>query len=375
MSDPPVMPMGVAVSAVEGTAFTAAVATFTDPGGPEPNPSDPDPNISHHYTATITWGDSTSSTGTISLSGGGTFTVQGSHTFGEEGRYTITVIVHHENALDSTPATSTATVSDPSVLATGVPVFAVSCRTFTAVVATFTDPGGAEPNPSDSTGGIPSHYTATVDWGDSTSSPGTITYRGAPGSKTDSFTVSGSHAYAVEGTYTITTTINHESMITITTSAATIKDDLGLLLLDPTGSRSLMVTGNGSVTATGCGAVVVDSNDDRAAFLTGHGTVTAADIDVTGGVKIAGHGSFSVPVDQEAATTDPLGLALPAPPSPTFGAVHYSSSAPLTLLPGTYLGGIEVTGHGAVILMPGVYFSRVAASLSPARGRSAARRW
>jgi hypothetical protein len=353
---------GFAVTATEGAlSTTQTVATFTDPGGAEPNPSDPTDGIASHYTTTIAWGDSTASAGLITYSGatGSTtdpFTISGNHTYGEEGIYTITVTIDHEGM--TTKVTSTATVSDPAVLAKGVPVFAVVCTTpFTAPVATYTDPGGAEPNPSDPTDGIPSHYTATIDWGDSTpASAGAITYSGAPGSKTDSFTVSGSHAYAKEGIYTVTTTIDHEGIITKTTSTATVKDDLGLLLLDPTGSMSLMVTGNGSVTATGCGAVVVDSNDaSDAAFLSGHGKVTAFDVDVTGGVQVTGQASLG-PVEHEAATPDPLGLALPAPPSPTFAAVHYSGSAALTLSPGTYVGGIQITGSGPVTFLPGVYF-------------------
>jgi PKD repeat protein len=365
VSDPSVVPSGFSFPAVEGAAFIGQkVATFTDPGGAEPNPSDLVDGIASHYkVVSIDWGDGIpldTTSGAISYSGapGSTtdpFTVTGSHTYGEEGSYTITTTIDHEGII--TTVQSTATVSDPAVLATGVAVFAVECRTFTAPVATFTDPGGAEPNPSDATDGIPSHYKATIDWGDSTpASAGIITYVGSPGSKTGVFTVTGSHAYAMEGTYTVTTTINHEGVLTTVTSMATIKDDIGLLLLDPTGSMSLMVTGNGSVTAQDCGAVVVDSSDARAAFLTGHGTVTAMDIDVTGGTKTAGHGSFSGPVDKEAATPDPLGLVLPAPPSPTFAAVHYSGSAPLTLLPGTYVGGIFINGSGPVTLAPGVYF-------------------
>ena len=350
VSDPAVQASGVPVSAVEGKPFSSvATATFTDPGGAEPNPSDPSGGIPAHYTATIDWGDKTPASSAVITFAAGTFTVSGDHTYGEEGPYTITTTINHEGVL--TTVQSKATVSDPAVMAAGVPVFAVECRTLTVPTATFTDPGGAEPNPSDPSGGIPAHYTASIDWGDSTpASSAVITFAAG------TFTVSGSHAFAHEGTYTLTTTINHEGIVTVTTSTAVIKDDLGLLLLDPTGSKSLMVTGNGSVTANGCGAVVVDSNDSRAAFLTGQGTVTAEDIDVTGGVKTAGHGSFSTTVDHEAATPDPLGLSLPTPPSPTFAAVHYSGSAPLTLLPGTYIGGIDISGSGPVTLTAGVYY-------------------
>ena len=65
-------------------------------------------------------------------------------------------------------------------------------------------------------------------------SPGTITFD--PG--TGVFTVSGNHTYTKGGTYTITTTINHEGVDDITvTSSATVKDNLGLLVLDPAGKE------------------------------------------------------------------------------------------------------------------------------------------
>jgi hypothetical protein len=356
VSDPAVVATGVPVSAVEGAAFTASIATFTDPGGPEPNPSDPSGTLANHYTIdSINWGDSTpldTTSGTISFDGSTTFTVQGSHTYGEEGTYTTTAVLDHEGIL--TTVMATATVSDPAVVATPVPVFGVTCLSKTVTLATFTDPGGPEPNPSDPSGTLANHYkVASIDWGDATTldtTSGTITFDG-----TGTFTVQGTHAYADEGVFTVIVILDHEGVLTTVTTTATIKDDIGLLLLDQTGSKSLMVTGNGVVDVTGCGVVVVDSSDASAAFVTGNGSVTAQDIDVTGGVKTAGHGSFSVAVEQEPATADPLGLPLPAPPSLTFAAVHYSGSAPLTLNPGTYVGGIKITGNGDVTLNPGVY--------------------
>src|SRR5207248_1054028 len=120
------------------------VATFTDPGGVE-STSD--------YSASINWGDgSAASTGVITVSGG-VFTVKGSHTYAEESAadhpgsnpYQITVTISHEGAPTAT-ASSTATVSDPAVVATGG--FSVTATEGAAsasqTVATFTDPGGAE---------------------------------------------------------------------------------------------------------------------------------------------------------------------------------------------------------------------------------------
>src|SRR5205085_7165222 len=64
---------------ISGQGFSTTVATFMDTGGPE------NPNDTGDYNATINWGDNTTSTGTISLSGT-TFTVAGSHTYGSSGK-------------------------------------------------------------------------------------------------------------------------------------------------------------------------------------------------------------------------------------------------------------------------------------------------
>jgi hypothetical protein len=69
------------LGATQGSAFNAVVATFTDPGA------------AGSYTATITWGDGLTSTGTIIANGGGSFTVSGSHSYAAEGRYTVSVSI------------------------------------------------------------------------------------------------------------------------------------------------------------------------------------------------------------------------------------------------------------------------------------------
>jgi hypothetical protein len=370
VSDPAVVQgPPVAVNPVEGAAFTGlAVAKFTDPGGAEPNPSDPTPGIGNHYSVvSIDWGDNNPlDTTTGSLSFGGApgsktdpFTVSGSHTYGEEGTFTIRVVIDHEGM--RTTLTSMAIVSDPPVLAQGVNVTAKECIAFQAPVAMFSDPGGAEPNPSDPTGGIPDHYTATVDFGDGKgASPAVITFNGAPGSKTDLFTVTATHTFDEEGIFTVTATINHEGIITVAHSTATVRDNFGLLLLDPTDDKSLMVTGNGSVTVTNCGAVVVDSSDPRAIFLTGNAVVTAteADVGLGGDAVIHGHATLNLlepEFNHEAATPDPFALPLPPAPANHVPGVQISTGA-VTLSPGTYDGGIAVTGDGSVTLLPGIYY-------------------
>jgi hypothetical protein len=133
----------------------------------------------------------------------------------EEGTASVTVV--------SSAGTSNAltfSVTDPGVIARGVAVTATAGVGFTGqAVASFTDPGGAEPNASDPSG---TAYTASIDWGDGTPgqpdvTPGTVSGPDAGGA----FTVSGSHTYAAEGSYTITTTVSHEGApsATVTSSA------------------------------------------------------------------------------------------------------------------------------------------------------------
>jgi hypothetical protein len=336
-------------NAVEGASQLFSLGSFTDAaGGP--------------WTVDVSWGDGTPDT-VFTATSPGTITAQ-MHTYAEEGPYTgsITVTDTAENQFDSQPFT--VTVSDPAVIAGGVDVSAKECIGFNLPVATFTDPGGAEPNSFDPTPGISSHYTATVDFGDGKGPvAATITYNGVPGddSTTNTFTVTASHAFDEEGTFNITTTINHEGIITVATSTATVRDNYGLLLLDPTGTQSLMVTGNGTVTVNNCGAIVVDSSDPQAIFLTGNAVATATEADVGLGGGFVTHGKAVLNLlepefNQEAATPDPIALPLPpAPPIVSATPLHISSGA-VTLSPGTYVGGIVIDGTASVTLLAGVYY-------------------
>jgi hypothetical protein len=352
--DPAVVPTGgFTVTAAEGAdSGPQTVATFTDPAGAE---------ALSNYSADINWGDGTGTqvgAGSITVSGG-VFTVNGSHTYAEESTadhsgfadgYHITVTLHHDGATDAT-ANSTATVTDPSVAAKAVDVAAKEGILFALPVATFTDPGGPEPV---------GDYSADIDWGDGTVQKGlhTITYD--PGTQT--FTVTGSNTFAEEGTFHASVTINHEGATPVTVNpASVVRDNYGLLLLDPTGAQSLQVTGNGAVTVNNTGAVVVDSGSPSAYFLTGNAVVTAteADVGLGGGTFISGRANLNLlepEFNHEAATPDPIALPLPPIPATHFPALVYSGSAPLTLSPGTYDGGIFIDGSGPVTMLPGVYY-------------------
>src|SRR5205807_1542848 len=75
---------------LEGAAIGAIanIASFTDPGGAEPIAD---------YTATINWGDSTTSQGTIVVDGGGNYHVSApDHTYVQDGTYTVNVTLTHD---------------------------------------------------------------------------------------------------------------------------------------------------------------------------------------------------------------------------------------------------------------------------------------
>jgi Bacterial Ig-like domain (group 1) len=187
---------GVAVSPTEGTNFCGTVATFTDP--------DLSAKASD-YSASIAWGDGNTSTGTISQNLDGSFSVSGCNVYSEEGTYTITTtITDTDNATNGATVTSTATVGDAALTATCASP-PNSVQAFSGPTATFTD--------ASSTGTL-SDFSATIAWGDSSTSAGTIT--GGPGIAP--YTVSGSHTYTTTGYFTITTTINDVGGSTATTS-------------------------------------------------------------------------------------------------------------------------------------------------------------
>jgi hypothetical protein len=95
----PLSATAINFAATAGAPFTGAIATFTnaDPFG-----------TAASYTATITWDDGTTSTGTIT--GTGTLTVSGPHTYAAAGNYALSVQISH-NLGDTTTATVYPTAS------------------------------------------------------------------------------------------------------------------------------------------------------------------------------------------------------------------------------------------------------------------------
>jgi PKD repeat protein len=143
------------------------------------------------FQAIIDWGDATTSPGTITGSNG-SFVVGGSHTYANPGQDTVTVTV-----VDPAPGTAAALAFGNAVIGLAAQVSLTSATERVAlapntVVASITD---------GNLGDLASGFIATINWGDGTTSVGSIA--GSNGS----FSVEGGHTYAEEGTYTLTSTI------------------------------------------------------------------------------------------------------------------------------------------------------------------------
>lgn len=199
---------GTAVSATEGESFAGQTASFTDTNAS---------STASEYTASIDWGDGTTTAGTVTGPTGGPYDVDGMHTYADEHTgYTVrTSITDSLNSANDVSATSTATVAD-AALAASCATPALSADAFNGTAATFTD-GNA--------GATTADFTATIDWGDGSTSSGTVS-----GSTGGPFTVSGSHTYPTTGgftTYNVTTSISDDGGSTAASSGSSCNVTVG----------------------------------------------------------------------------------------------------------------------------------------------------
>jgi FG-GAP-like repeat/FG-GAP repeat len=236
---------GKTISAVEGASFSGVVASFNQVQCP--------------CSATIDWGDGGTSDGTVS-DNQGTQEVSGTHTYAEEGSYKTEATLKANNG--NPTASGTANVADAPLTATGVAFSTTVGDPFSVTVATFTD---ADP------GGVASDYQVAIDWGDGSTSAGTVTAHTGGG-----FDASAEHTYATAGSKTVTVTVTDAGGASATaTAAATVG----------AGSGAPPATTPAIITALGSGA----GPNVRVFGLQGSllGSFFAYDPAFTGGVFVA----------------------------------------------------------------------------------------
>jgi hypothetical protein len=188
---------------VVGATLSGAIATFTDT------------NLlaqASEFTATINWGDGSTTPATVTQPLGQPFQVSGSHVYAHVGSFPVTVAIQHV-PINPSPlgasasTTTTATVSDAALTGAGNIVTAVAGVPFSGTVATF-----ADPNPFAKA----TDFTATIAWGSEATTPGAVT--AAPGG----FAVSGTHTFVASGQIPIRVVVGSSggSMVTVDTAAA-----------------------------------------------------------------------------------------------------------------------------------------------------------
>jgi uncharacterized repeat protein (TIGR01451 family) len=126
--------------------------------------------------------------GTIAVNG--TVTAKVTAQAIEDGSTSDGASVSGSNAATTT-ASATTSFSEPAINVSGSAT--ARSATFSGQVATFTHANGVEPASS---------FSATINWGDNTSSLGTITESGT------TYVVTGSHTYSGGGRHTIKTTVS-----------------------------------------------------------------------------------------------------------------------------------------------------------------------
>jgi hypothetical protein len=166
---------GANIQTTAGQAFTGVVATIT---GADPTAT------ADSFTATIDWGDGNTSNGMIAADASGGFDVGGTHTYTQAGWYPVTVTVKdaNNNVVGTVLDKASVAAAPPTLRVHGAPIKATADQQFSGVVAHFTDVN---------TSATASDFTATINWGDGTTSTGTITADPKGG-----FDVSGTHTYA-----------------------------------------------------------------------------------------------------------------------------------------------------------------------------------
>jgi hypothetical protein len=304
-------------AAPSGVSFTTVVATFSDSLASA---------VPGDFTATINWGDATSSAGTVS-GGGGSFQVSGTHTYASTGSFPVVVTL-----ADDGPGTATATVTSTAQVASGLAVTAVNFSTpeaaaWNGTVATFSDADGSKTAAS---------FTTTINWGDGSTTAGTVS--GGPGT----FTVTGQHTYADEGTFPFTGTVTE-----IAAGGATAAD-MGTATVteaDVLSGTPVAVSAQAGVPFNGAVATFTDTDtanvasDFSATIDWGDGQTSAGTVaggggsfTVSGTHTYATSGSFSVIVTL---TDDPPGTATATTTSPASVSV-----APTVVIPTLDLRGL-----------------------------------
>ena len=174
--------VGQNISSVEGKAFSGTVASFQNTDAA---------TLASNLTAKISWGDGASSAGTIVRDSAGKFHVTGSHTYADPGRYSATVSISAVSGAGASIDFKAAVADAPLIAGSPLRLAAKVNQSFSGIVGSFTD--------TDARNSTAPHYTATINWGDGTSSAARFVFDAS----THKWNVIASHRYSRKGTFAI----------------------------------------------------------------------------------------------------------------------------------------------------------------------------
>jgi hypothetical protein len=175
---------------------------------------DPGTLTAGDYTAEIEWGDGTTSAGTMVANEDGSVGVVGSHTYTKSGEYFPDILIDGSDGSTGgagrhviVGASSLVSLHNPHLgtVTTSSP--------YELYLNSFYDPDNAQDAGA---------YTITIDWGDGSSGRGEVAAAGE--GMSNIFDVTGLHAYAAEGHYTITITVARKGAVLTVTGSADVSD-------------------------------------------------------------------------------------------------------------------------------------------------------
>lgn len=275
-----------AIAGVESvTPATLAGATFTD--------ANTGAAATDFSITAVNWGDGGADVAGLSLTGsGGHFTVGGSHLYAEDGVYDFSITVKDAGG-NTVTLTGSANVADAPISATGVNVSTTEGATLNGTIATFTDADKLAPR---------SDYSATIDWGDS-SSPTTVSGSNMTVSG-GTLAVAAGHLYALTGNYPIQVTLRDLGGSTMTATATAIVAPAATIASGETLSGTQATAFSTTVATFTHGDGSLPVADFKAAIDWGDGTLSAGTIAEGGGsYRVTGHHTYAQPGTFTIATT------------------------------------------------------------------------
>jgi hypothetical protein len=175
INNPVEITSGINQSVLEGTVLGLSPFEFSDN------------DAGNTHVATIDWGDGTSpDAGVVNQSSD---TVTGTHTYADDGSFVISLMVS-DGAGSSDTATSSVTVLNVAPTVSAGSNISLTTGGSATIAASFTDPGSADT------------HTSTINWGDGSSTTGTLDQ--------SALTVAGSHTYSNAGTFTVIVTVTDD---------------------------------------------------------------------------------------------------------------------------------------------------------------------